>query len=184
MIYVLNPTLQNNLIVRLIGIFGFAALTTLGAKINVLTEPVPITLQVLAVLLAGFVLGTQDGFASQMAYLAGLAAGLPLDARSLGSAVFTGPTIGYILAFPFAAALVGTLAETQNFLLRWVAGLVAVALIYAVGTSYLKIYFGISWSAAWDAGVEQFIVYDVAKALIAAGGGEGLRRWWLWQNPG
>jgi biotin transport system substrate-specific component len=178
MIYVLNPTLQNNIIVRLIGIFGFAALTTLGAKINVLTEPVPITLQVLAVLLAGFVLGAEDGFASQMAYLAGLAVGLPLDARSLGSAVFAGPTIGYILAFPFAAAMVGLLAEKQNFLLRWVAGLLAVAFVYAVGTAYLKTYLGSSWQTAYDLGVKQFIVYDIAKALIAAGGGEGLRRWW------
>ena len=54
------------------------------------------TLQVLAVLLAGLVLGPRDGALSQLAYLAAITAGLPLDARALGPAVWLTPDAGYL----------------------------------------------------------------------------------------
>src|SRR2546426_1928885 len=56
---------------RLALICGFALLTWAGAKISVPLPgtPVPGTLQTLAVLLAGAVLGARAGAASQAAYL-------------------------------------------------------------------------------------------------------------------
>jgi len=179
MIYTLNPTMAQKTAIRLGGILGFALLTALGAQVSIPLHPVPVTLQVLAVLLAGLTLGARDGFASQITYLAGIAIGLPIAANGLGGvAAFQTPSTGYLYAFPVAAALVGVLAVRNNLLLRWLASLAGVVLIYTIGTSYLKFYLDLSWSAAWAAGVAPFIVIDLAKAVFAAAAGEGLRQWW------
>ena len=69
---------------------------------------VPITLQTLGVMLAGLVLGPVRGFLAVALYLVVGFAGFPVfaDGRS-GLGVLAGPSVGYLLAFPFAAALAG-----------------------------------------------------------------------------
>lgn len=72
---------------------------------------IPITFQTLAVMLTGLMLGAGRGFAAVGLYtLMGLA-GLPIfsGGRS-GLGILAGPSAGYILAFPIAAAVVGWLA--------------------------------------------------------------------------
>ncbi|MGN7200584.1 biotin transporter BioY [Arthrobacter sp. SAFR-044] len=72
---------------------------------------VPITFQTLAVMLTGLVLGPARGFAAVGLYtLLGLA-GLPIFSQGRsGLAILAGPSAGYIIAFPIAAAVVGWLA--------------------------------------------------------------------------
>jgi biotin transport system substrate-specific component len=72
---------------------------------------VPITFQTLAVMLTGLVLGPGRGFAAVGLYtLLGLA-GLPVFSQGRsGLGVLAGPSAGYIVAFPLAAAVVGWLA--------------------------------------------------------------------------
>jgi len=72
---------------------------------------VPITFQTLAVMLTGLVLGPARGFAAVGLYtLLGLA-GLPIFSQGRsGLAILAGPSAGYIIAFPIAAAAVGWLA--------------------------------------------------------------------------
>lgn len=184
MIYALNPSIAQKNLIRILGILGFAGLTALGAQVSIPLKPVPVTLQVLAVLLAGLTLGARDGFASQLAYLAGIAAGLPIAANGVGGvAAFQTPSTGYLYAFPLAAGVVGLLIVRDRLLIRWAACLVGVALIYLIGATYLKFYLDLSWSAAWAAGVAPFILIDLGKAVVAAASGEGLRRWWLSQYP-
>ncbi len=75
-------------------------------------SPVPITLQTFAVLLAGAVLGARRGFLTVILYLLLGAIGLPIfSGGAAGLAVFAGPTVGYLIGFPFAAALCGFLVE-------------------------------------------------------------------------
>lgn len=179
MIYTLNPAMGQKINIRILGIFAFAVLTAIGAQISIPTQPVPFTLQVLAVLAAGFTLGWRDGALSQVSYLAGVAAGLPIAANASGGwHIITGPTGGYLMAFPIAAAVVGLLAVRNNFWLRWVAGLIGVAIIYTIGISYLKYEVSLSWKNAYEVGAKQFIAFDIAKAIIAAAYGEGLHQWW------
>ena len=92
---------------QLTGIALFAEFTALTARVTLPLPftPVPITLQVMAVLLAGLVLGPRAGAASQLIYLTTIAAGLPLDAKALGPAALTGPTAGYLMGFVPAAFL-------------------------------------------------------------------------------
>ncbi|QDG88350.1 biotin transporter BioY [Pseudarthrobacter sp. NIBRBAC000502770] len=72
---------------------------------------VPITFQTLAVMLTGLVLGPARGSAAVGLYtLLGLA-GLPIFSQGRsGLAILAGPSAGYIIAFPIAAAAVGWLA--------------------------------------------------------------------------
>src|SRR5438128_12621828 len=67
--------------------------------------PVPMTLQPLAVLLVGGLLGRWLGAASLLFYLALGAAGLPVftPVGLPGFARLIGPTGGYLLAYPVAA---------------------------------------------------------------------------------
>src|SRR5437899_13089304 len=74
--------------------------------------PVPMTLQPLAVLLVGGLLGRWLGASSLLLYLALGAAGLPVftPVGLPGVARLFGPTGGYLLAYPVAASAVGALA--------------------------------------------------------------------------
>ncbi len=155
---------------RLAAIAIFTLLTVVSARLRFEVGPVPITMQTLAVLLAGLVLGSRDGALSQLGYVGLIAMNLPVDTNMLGIAAFAGPTAGYFVSFPLVAYVAGALAErgAERFWLRWGAGLVGVVVLYACGATWLKIWLGESWAAAWTAGVAPFIAVDIAKALAAA----------------
>lgn len=101
----------------------FAALvagSALIAAIPVGGLGVPITLQTLAVMLTGLALGPGRAFAAVGLYVLLGLAGLPIfsGGRS-GLGVLAGPSAGYIIAFPLAAAAVGWLSAV---VLRRTAG--------------------------------------------------------------
>ena len=107
------PTDKTRIVV---GVLIFAALTALTARFSFRLPftPVPITLQVLAVLLAGLVLGARGGAASQLTYLGMILVGLPFTASGLaGPAAFFSPTAGYLLAFVPAAFVVGSAGTSR-----------------------------------------------------------------------
>ena len=169
-------------LVRTLSIMSFAVLTALAARLtlNLPFTPVPITLQVLVVLLAGLALGAKDGAASQLLYVAAITAGLPLDARGLGAGVWATPTGGFLVGFIAGAFVAGYLAEKglgQNRALRFVAGLAGVAVIYLFGALWLTFGFlGGNLAKGWMLGVAPFILVDLAKAVIASALAEGTRR--------
>ncbi len=74
--------------------------------------PVPVTIQTLAVTVVGALYGWRLGVLTVMAWLGEAAIGLPvLSNGASGLHHFTGPTAGYLFAFPLVTALVGVLAE-------------------------------------------------------------------------
>lgn len=149
----------------------FAALTALTARITIYLPftPVPITLQTLAVVLSGLVLGARGGALAQLAYLSLLALGLPFDANGLGPAAFAGPTAGYLVGFVPAAFVTGWLAErlTWRSWGNFAVAVIGMLVIYGVGASWLAVWLG-SWQKAWLGGVAPFILVDLVKAGIAA----------------
>lgn len=162
---------------RLAGIALFTLITILSARVTIEIGLVPFTLQPLAVLLSGMVLGGRDGFLSQLAYVGLIAAGAPVDARGLGAAALAGPTAGYLVGFVFAAGAAGWLVErgAKRVWQRWLAGVAGIAIIYAFGLAGLMLIRQLEPGAAWAAGVAPFIAPDLVKALIAASLTEGGR---------
>jgi biotin transport system substrate-specific component len=160
---------------RIASIGAFAALSALAARLAITLPftPVPVTLQVLAVLLAGLVLGPRDGALSQMAYLAAITAGLPLDARMLGPAVWLTPTAGYLIGFVAGAYAAGWVAERARGHFpgaEYLAGAAGILAIYWLGTTWLTAFFlhG-NLVLGFAAGVAPFILIDALKAVLAAG---------------
>jgi biotin transport system substrate-specific component len=141
--------------------------------------PVPITLQTFGVLLAGAVLGARRGFLAVVLYLAMGAAGLPVfSGGAAGLGVFQGPTVGYLVAFPFAAALCGFLVErlprhkiATSVPLVFAAGLFSSALLIHVGGMAGLVWrLPTTWEGAWD--IDKFfwagdVVKNVVMALVA-----------------
>ncbi len=174
---------SNPALVRVAAVVLFAALTAISARLTILLPftPVPITLQVLIVLLAGLTLGAKDGALSQIVYAATIAIGLPFDAKGIGAAVFSSATAGYLIGFIPAAFLTGWLAEKGaqgNRVWSFAASSTGVAAIYLIGTAWLTIGFlSGDFGKGWLLGVAPFIVVDVGKAVVAAMCAEGARAW-------
>jgi biotin transport system substrate-specific component len=163
-------TRDTSLINRIALISLFVALTAISAQIKFyLNSPVPYTLQVLVVLLAGMVLGARDGALSQIAFIGLIWAGVPLAAN--GSAALTGATAGYLIGFIPAAYVTGYLVErgADHPWGRLVASLIGVVVIYTFGLTTLKLMLNVSWGQAWGWSVAPFIAIDILKAIIAAG---------------
>ncbi len=152
----------------------FAAVTAalgLVPKID-LGIGVPITAQLLGVMLAGSVLGARRGFLAMALFLALVASGLPLLAGGRGGlGVLIGPSAGFLWAWPFAAALIGWATERfwagltfpKSFLINAVCGIVPV---YALGIPVLAAISGIPLKAALI-GSLAFVPGDLVKAAIA-----------------
>ncbi|MCL6633676.1 MAG: biotin transporter BioY [Alicyclobacillus herbarius] len=87
----------------------FAALLVVMsyASIHIPGSPVPITLENMAVMLAGAILGPWYGFFSMLLVLVLTALGLPLLHNSGGMGVILGPSGGYIWMWPICALVVG-----------------------------------------------------------------------------
>ena len=153
-------------------IVGASFVTALAAQIAIPVSwsPVPITGQTFAVLLSGAVLGARRAFAAQLLYLAEGAIGLPVFAGgAAGPAIFAGPTAGYLMAFPFAAALTGVLAERgwdRRFLTMLAAMLLGSVVIFACGLAMLSRF--VPGDALLSAGLLPFVPGDIIKSTLAA----------------
>jgi biotin transport system substrate-specific component len=170
MLRTIERTRDISFIQRLAGIALFTLLTVITAKLTLEIGPVPVTLQLFAVLLSGMVLGARDGMLSQLSYVALIAVGFPFDARGLGTAALLGPTAGYLVGFIFAAGIAGLLVEkgANRVWQRWLAGVAGITVLYVFGLLMLKNFTGMDWDAAWQAGVVPFLGIDLIKALVAA----------------
>lgn len=150
---------------RVIGVVALAAATAVGARISVLIPgtPVPFTFQPLFVILAGVLLGSRLGAASQALYLAAGIAGLPVFVAGGGAAYLLGPTGGYLMAYPLAAFLAGTWADRSA--VRTLAGLLlGLATIYAGGLAWLSVVGDVNVAVAL--GLRPFVLMDLVKVAM------------------
>jgi biotin transport system substrate-specific component len=153
-------------------IVGASVVTALAAQLAVPVpwSPVPITGQTFAVLLSGAVLGVRRAFAAQVLYLIEGAAGLPVFAGGgAGVVKLLGPTAGYLISFPFAAALTGALAERgwdRRFAGMLAAMLLGSAVIFALGLAQLSRF--VPRERLLVAGLLPFLPGDLIKSTLAA----------------
>lgn len=172
------PRLLNERVVRgyaatnVLLVLGATAIIAIAAQIaiNVPFSPVPLTMQQLAVLLVGVILGSRRGAAAAALYLLEGASGMPVFAQAHGGAAWlVAATGGYLLSYPAAAFVAGWLSERNwgGTTVRAVSGmLIALAVIYAGGFSWLAILAGPR--AAFTMGIAPFVIADVVKIALAA----------------
>lgn len=138
------------------------------ARVPLPFTPVPVTLQDLAVLTVGGVLGPAAGVAALVTYLALGIAGLPVFAGGGSSlAWLLGPTGGYLLAFPVAAFVMGALAARAGFARALLGALLGMVIIHLGGVAQLALLSG-DLSAAFRLGSLPFLPVSVLKVGLAA----------------
>jgi biotin transport system substrate-specific component len=128
--------------------------------------PVPMSLQALAVILVGGLVGAAAGTGAMVLYLVAGAFGAPVFAGgAAGLPHLIGPSGGYLLAFPLAAAVTGTVGRRGNLGHSMLAALLGMVTIHAGGLAQLTLLGG-SFRAAFAAGTAPFLLVDSLKVVI------------------
>jgi len=170
----------------LLFVAGIAALW-ISAKIQIATVPVPVTLQMLVIMVIGAAYGPRLGLVTVAGYVALGMQGYPVFAgtpeKGIGLAYILGPTGGYILGFMLAAYVVGLLAKSgwdRNPVSMAGAMAVGILCVYIPGVIWLSSPFaplaalagsepfgGYGWSNWYAYGVKTFIWVDALKLVVA-----------------
>lgn len=171
--------------IRIASVLFLTTLTAAAAQISFplpLTQ-VPFTFQPMVVLVGGLALGSRLGMTSQVLYLVAGIAGLPVFAASAtlppGALRLLGPTGGYLMAYPIAAFIAGSLAERgfdRRYLTSVLAMIAGLLIIYTFGALWLGLFArsvtggaAIGLGAALYSGVYPFVIPDLIKLAAAAG---------------
>jgi biotin transport system substrate-specific component len=155
---------------RFVGIGLGALLVAIAAQVIVPMVPVPITLQPLAVLVVGGLLGAAGGVSALVLYLFLGAIGLPVYAGGAAGAIhLIGPTGGYLLAFPVAAGVTGAIVSRgpSSALRVLLACALGMAIIHIGGVAQLA-FLGGDPSLAFRVGFLPFLTGDLIKVGLAA----------------
>lgn len=156
----------------------FIVMSTIQIKVG---SYVPITLQTLAVTLAGAILGPRKSFLSLILVIALTATGLPLLGGRGGLETLTGHTGGFIFAFPFCAMLVGfatqALFRSEALMRNRIVAFIALFIVFELFGSFLTYVPGIPWlmhvtgldfNKAMAAGCYPYLPGDAIKSFVAA----------------
>ncbi|MDO5562284.1 MAG: biotin transporter BioY [Synergistaceae bacterium] len=159
----------------------FAVLMIVGAKIIIPFPLVPITLQPLVSMLAGLLLGSKRGAASQALYIFMGLIGIPVFTTGGGMGYVLSPTFGYLVGFVACSWIAGKITDfysrggrapsKREYLLAAAAGILAayaigLVYLYAIANFWLKS--GMTLFKVLSVGFFSAIPGDVIKALVAA----------------
>lgn len=169
---------SSRIAIRAAGVTGFALLTAAAAQVAIPlpNTPVPITLQTLAVVLAGVTLGPLWGAASMAFYLLLGTVGYEVFAfRSWGLTTLLGATGGYLLGFVLMQPVIGAVLSSSrraatappsrlNLLIALVAGQFV---LFACGVAWLAAWLGVDLARALDLGFWPFLLGGAIKTALA-----------------
>ena len=161
---------QNSKVLKyILVIFLGSILLTISSKIKIPFYPVPMTMQTFVVLFLGMAFGYKIGLTTVSLYLVEGIIGLPVFSNSpekgVGLLYFTGPTMGYLIGFLFAAFIAGYFNFKGSILNNFIKLLIAVSIIYILGVLWLGGLIG------WDKpiiklGVTPFLLAELLKISI------------------
>lgn len=172
---------RSDLFTKLLGSCLFATFMIACAySFRLWFTPVPITLQLLGVVLSGLVLGSRWGAISQIQYLAMGLSGLPVFSHGQsGPMVLAGPTGGYLFGFILGAFVTGWMYERLQgrAVSTWIAGIGGMITVHLVGACWFAIWISLTSSksvasciyTAWCLGFLPFIGVDLVKIAVASG---------------
>jgi biotin transport system substrate-specific component len=133
--------------------------------------PIPVTMQTFAVLLLGLLFSPGAAFACLALYLVEGAFGLPVFSPHGpgGIAQLLGPSGGYLLSYPFAAALASLLYRRgrRRFVDAIAAAGLASVLILAAGASWLGLLGHLRFSVIFAQSIAPFLFGDAVKVVAA-----------------
>jgi biotin transport system substrate-specific component len=165
---------------RLASMLLLTALTAAAAQLSIHLPftPVPFTLQPMIVLVGSAALGPRLAATSQILYLLLGVAGFQVFAASpilpQGAGRLLGPTGGFLMAYPLAAAVTGWLAERgfdRRYLTSIAAMLAGLAMLFAGGVLWLAYVPQPGGAAglqtALAAGFYPFVLPDILKVAVA-----------------
>lgn len=176
---IILKSLKKNILIKLTLSAAFTMLMVLSANIFVYLpfSPVPLTFQVLTVLLSSIILGGKWALFSQASYLFLGLAGLPVfSGFKNGIAALTGPTGGYIIGFLAASYITGYIYNSINNKNRasvFISCFAGLIFIYFFGyihlTSYLVAGSGLSiniFTKSFKLAIMPFIIFDLIKIFL------------------
>jgi biotin transport system substrate-specific component len=164
-----------------------AGLLCVSAWVSIPATPVPLTLQVFFVLLAGLLLRPPVAGMALLVYLLLGVAGLPVFSSARGgAAILFGPTGGYLWGFLLAAVTVALLRDislrqpatgkASPFGRDLLAACAGLAVLYLAGWLQLMAITGLNPWGAILVGVLPFLGLDLVKAFLAVLAARLLRR--------
>lgn len=130
--------------------------------------PVPLTGQVLVVLLSGIMIGAAGAGLSMVLYAAMGFAGMPWFAGWSAGAWFN-PTTGYLIGFIPAAVFTGRFfPHARGFIAQMLVMTAAIGIIYLFGALHLALILKTGFSRTLTLAVLPFFPVDLLKAAAAA----------------
>lgn len=165
---------RTGLLTDVLLIAGGAGLIAASAQVSFKLPftPVPITGQTFSVLLVGASLGTVRGGASALLYvLAGLLFPIYAPHTGYGWSTITSASGGYLVSYPFVAALTGWLAERRwdrKFSSAVGAMLTGNVVIYLFGLPWLAVVLNTNLEKTLELGLYPFVPGDTFKLYLAA----------------
>lgn len=176
MIGILNCTLptiakrKESVATELCQIIGGSLFISLCSQIAIPLpfSPVPLTFQVLGILLLGGMFGSRKVALMVVGYYVQILMGMPVLAGGVANPLaLIGPRGGYLLGFLAQAYLMGWVVERDpafSPLKAFLGGLCACGLQLAMGASWLSLFIG--WNQAWALGFFPFILTETLKVVM------------------
>lgn len=152
------------------------AILIVSSYLKVLLPLVPVTMQVMAVIGIGLLLGPKKGGLTILVYIIIGLLGIPVFADGGGFAYIFRPSFGFILGFLLSAIVVGLIIEKLPTSLKsyFVASIIGILVIYIVGIPYLyfiSTVYGSSQSSFFQILTTFFMTYfpkDLISGLLMA----------------
>jgi len=149
----------------------FASLIIVSAQTNIpLPHGVPFTLQTMAIMLSGMILGSKKGVLAVLIYVSLGAIGLPVFAGLRGGlSVIAGPTGGFIISFPLMALTAGigaSLSKKGKKLLLLMCLILAVFINYLCGMLWFSYVLNVELQAALIMVVLPFVLGSILEIIL------------------
>lgn len=168
--HVLADVVPQSLLADVLLVVGAAAFVGVLAQISFYIHPfiVPFTGQTLGVLLVGSTLGVRRAIAAMTLYMAAGLAGLPWFAGATHG--YSPLFFGYLIGFILSATLMSFLAakgNDRNVVSALGLFIIGELAIYAVGVPWLAADLHVSLLKAISLGMTPYLIFDLAKAVLA-----------------
>jgi biotin transport system substrate-specific component len=140
---------------------------SLCARISIPLDPVPMSLQTFGIFILAITLGGKKSALAALLYLVHATMGFPVLAGGISQPLWMfGIGAGYLLAFPIASYVIGTLSEKRKESSLWTFFSIFCGqlVILLSGSLFLARFIG--FKNSWALGVVPFLFIDSLKLIV------------------